>query len=93
MVAGNLLVVAEINDLQLLHVAHLLGQGLQFIGVQEQHSGVLPVAHLPESEGETKQTRVTAVSNSTRVIRLNPDCSGGHGTGALTSGGSWTRKL
>lgn len=50
------LVVAEIDDLQLLHVAHLLRQRLQLIGMQEQHSGVLPVPHLKASEGETKQT-------------------------------------
>lgn len=40
------LVVAEVDDLEPLHVAHLLGQRLQLVGVQEEHGGVLPAAHL-----------------------------------------------
>lgn len=55
-IAGDSLVVAEVDDLQLLHVAHLLGQGLQLVGVQEQHGGVLPVPHLKGSGGQTERT-------------------------------------
>lgn len=87
--AEDSLVVAEVNDLQLLHVAHLLRQRLQLIGVQEQHSGVLPVPHLKESEGETEQTGSQRLSS----IRSNPCCRSVHSTCTLTSGGSWTRKL
>lgn len=43
------LVVAQIDDLELLHVSHLLRQRLQFIGVQKQHSDVLPAAHLSQT--------------------------------------------
>lgn len=93
MMTEDSLVVAEIDDLQLLHVAHLLGQRLQLIGVQEQHGGVFPVPHLKESEGEAEQTgpqRFPTVRAASAQIQAVGVCMS---TCALTSGGSWTRKL
>lgn len=43
---SNSLVVAEIYDLELLHITHLLWQRLQLVGMKEQHSGIFPITHL-----------------------------------------------
>lgn len=87
-IAEDSLVVAEVDDLQPQHVTHLLGQGLQLVGVQEQHGCILPVTHLRE---KSKRWRLpTAEQPSRPRSRMLAWCVC---VCVLTSGGSWTRKL
>lgn len=65
---GNVLVVAEIDDLELQHVAHLLRQKLQLVGVQEEHSDVLQTAHLSDT-----QTHVIAPQRGGTETYINRD--------------------
>lgn len=52
---SNSLVVAEIYDLELLHVPHLLWQRLQLVGMKEQHSCILPITHLQGERTELSE--------------------------------------
>lgn len=95
----NSLVVAQIYDLELLHVAHLLWQRLQLVGMKEQHSCILPITHLQGERMELCEqthafTQMHGRAHCTGFANLEGKldkvvviCSKGAYTGALANGG------
>lgn len=68
----DVLVVAEIDDLEFLHVSHLLRQSLQLVWVQEENGDVLQTAHL--SDAQTYTWRCTADIYCVSWSMLWSDC-------------------
>lgn len=98
---SNSLVVAEIYDLELLHVTHLLWQRLQLVGMKEQHSCILPITHLQWERTELVEQTDTAsldLRKHTRHCTVHANlggkldkevviCSKGADADALANGG------
>lgn len=65
------LVVAQIDDLEPLHVAHLLGQRLQLVGMEKQHGCILPVAHLCGEQRIHRSHTLPAAAEETGCTRTH----------------------